>query len=276
MGSHRPSLAGLAVALLALSVVFGWLEARFGALPRRSIWRKERRTDFLYWFFSPFVTRAISALAAIAMFLLLARITGRGVGAAWFTSQPRLVQWFEVLLAADLAGYATHRLFHRQPLWRFHAIHHSSESLDWLAAARVHPLNEAISRVLQLAPLVLLGFDPRVVAGAVPLLTFYAIFLHANVRWDFGPLRYVIAGPRFHRWHHTSEQEGLDRNFAGLFPAIDLLFGTFYMPAGRQPETFGVIGDAVPAGFVAQMAWPFKKQASDVRRQVSGPLPSDT
>ncbi|HEY6843585.1 MAG TPA: sterol desaturase family protein, partial [Thermoanaerobaculia bacterium] len=144
-------------------------------------------------------------------------------------------------------------------LWRFHAIHHSSESLDWLAAARVHPVNEALGRILQLVPMFLLGFDPRVVAAAVPLLTFYAVFLHANVPWDFGPLRYVIATPRFHRWHHTSESEGLDKNFAGLFPWIDVLFGTFYMP-DRQPQTFGV-KDSVPAGFLAQLAYPFRRSA---------------
>lgn len=93
----------------------------------------------------------------------------------------------------------------------------------------------------------------------MPLLTAYSIFLHANVRWDYGPLRYVIASPRFHRWHHTSQAEGLDRNFAGLFPWIDLAFGTFYMPPGREPEVFGV-ADGVPAGLLGQLAWPFRRQ----------------
>ena len=258
--STRILFMGPAVALLLLSLIFGLLERRFAALPAQSIWRRERRIDFLYWFFTPFVTRAISAVLAGAMFVILARITGRGLGSSWFASQPLALQWLEVLVGGDLVGYGVHRLFHRRPLWRFHAIHHSSETLDWLAAARVHPLNEAIARVLQLIPMFLLGFDPRVVAAAVPFLTFYAIFLHANVRWDFGPLRYVIASPRFHRWHHTSEAEGLDRNFAGLFPWIDLLFGTFYMTPGREPRLFGLSGRAIPTNFVAQLAYPFQKR----------------
>jgi sterol desaturase/sphingolipid hydroxylase (fatty acid hydroxylase superfamily) len=252
---------GVVIALLVLSLFFGLLEGRFSALPKRSIWRRERRVDFLYWFFTPFVTRAISAIGAGATFLILARITGHRLGSSWFASQPLWLQWIEVIIGGDLTGYATHRLFHRRPLWRFHAIHHSSESLDWLAAARVHPLNEAISRVLQLIPFFLLGFDPRVVAAAVPFLTFYAIFLHANLRWDFGPLRYVIASPRFHRWHHTSEDDGLDRNFAGLFPWIDLLFGTFHMPRDREPQRFGLHDEPIPTTFVAQLAYPFRKQA---------------
>jgi sterol desaturase/sphingolipid hydroxylase (fatty acid hydroxylase superfamily) len=240
----------VAIGFVVLSVVFGLLE-------RRSVLRWERRVDFLYWFFTPFVSRAISAAAAGAVFLFLGAITGRGLGSSWFASQPLMLQWIEVLIGGDLTGYCSHRLFHRQPLWRFHAIHHSSETLDWLAAARVHPLNEAISRMLQLIPFFILGFDPRVVAAAVPFLTFYAIFLHANLRWDFGPLRYAIATPRFHRWHHTSESEGLDKNFAGLFPWIDLLFGTFYMPAGREPKSFGLADEPIPTNFVGQLAYPF-------------------
>jgi len=251
---------GIAIALVVLSLFFGLLERWFGALPARSIWRRDRAIDFLYWFLTPLLSRAISAVLAGATFIVLSRMTGRSFGSSWFASQPLPLQWLEVLIGGDLTGYFSHRLFHRSPLWRFHAIHHSSESLDWLAAARVHPLNEPIGRVFQLIPFFLLGFDPRVVAGAVPFFTFYAIFLHANLRWDFGPLRYVIASPRFHRWHHTSEDEGLDRNFAGLFPWIDFLFGTFYMPSEREPQRFGLHNEPIPTTFVAQLAYPFQRR----------------
>ena len=72
--------------------------------------------------------------------------------------------------------------------------------------------------------------------------------------WGFGPFRYLVASPRFHRWHHTSEQEGLDRNFAGPFPWIDVVFGTFYMPEGREPQALGV-AEAVPSGLRGQVEW---------------------
>ena len=73
--------------------------------------------------------------------------------------------------------------------------------------------------------------------------------LHANVNWSYGPLRYVVPSPMFHRWHHPTEAEGLETNFAGLFPVIDLAFGTFFMPAGRQPQRFGIMGRSVPMVF---------------------------
>lgn len=257
---RMPNLAGLAIALLLLSALFALLEWKFAALPRAPIWRRERRTDFFWWFLTPFFSRIAALGSLIALFLLGGR-AGRPFAATWFRGLPLAAQWVVVLVGSDLIGYWCHRAFHHRPLWKIHAIHHSSQTVDWLAAARVHPLNELLTRTVQIVPFYLLGIDPRVVAAAVPLLTLYAIFLHANLRWDYGPLRTVIASPCFHRWHHTSEEEGLNRNFAGLFPWIDLLFGTFRMPAGAQPHVFGV-SDPVPAGVLGQLFYPFEKKSS--------------
>src|SRR5262249_31012579 len=75
--------------------------------------------------------------------------------------------------------------------------------------------------------------------------------------------RYVIASPTFHRWHHTSEAHGLDKNFAGLLPIWDLAFGTFYMPAGELPCEFG-IREAIPDTLLGQLAWPFRRDFEQV------------
>jgi len=97
-----------------------------------------------------------------------------------------------------------------------------------------------------------------VVIALLPLFTAYAIFQHANVRWDFGPLRRVFASPTFHRWHHTSAEEGRDKNFAGLLPLWDILFGTYYMPA-QQPSQFGV-AEPIPGDLIGQLVWPFRRR----------------
>ena len=149
-----------------------------------------------------------------------------------------------------------HRVFHRRRLWPFHAVHHSTEDLDWLGSVRVHPVNEVLNRMVQVVPLLFLGFNPWVTASTAPFLTFYAIFLHANVDWDFGPLRSIIASPVFHRWHHSKQREAWDKNFSGLLPVWDILFGTYYMPKGKAPEHFG-IDDEMPEGFAGQMVRPF-------------------
>jgi fatty acid hydroxylase family protein len=72
--------------------------------------------------------------------------------------------------------------------------------------------------------------------GIAPVLTVMAILVHANLDWDWGPLRALLASPRFHRRHHTDEANARDKNFAGLRPIWDILFGTYYMPRNRLPD----------------------------------------
>ena len=94
--------------------------------------------------------------------------------------QPIWLQTIEVYLLGDFIGYWTHRLFHTGKWWPFHAVHHSSEDLDWLASLRVHPVNDFVNKLAQASFILLLGFNPFVTASLAPVFTFYAIFLHAN------------------------------------------------------------------------------------------------
>lgn len=266
-------LVPVTIALLLGAAVFGVLESRWPALRGRSFWqRRGQLGDVAYWFLNPLVTqpalKVALAVVVVPIAIALGAPLGRGQLEPWIQArrtvvslQPGWLQAVEILVLADLAGYWMHRLFHRGALWRFHAVHHATKDLDWLSAARVHPVNEVATRVATLLPLFVLGFRGDLLAGAGPVLTFYALLLHANVPWSFGPLRHVLASPAFHRWHHTSEERGLDKNFAGMFPVWDLAFGTFYLPAGEQPTAFGV-RDEVPPAFFSQLAWPFRRRAS--------------
>lgn len=264
-----PHPVGLVIAFVVLSLGFGWLERRWPALPDQKRRREDWKTDAAYWFFTPFVTETATRLAIVLVFVALAVLAGvpfekeairryASERETWATSLPMGVQVVLLILAGDFFSYWQHRAFHRPLLWKFHAVHHGSPALDWLAAVRVHPANEILGRLFQLVALFLLGFKLQILAAYAPFLTLYAILLHANVPWDFGPLRYVIATPKFHRWHHTSEAEGLDKNFGGLLSVWDQVFGTFYMPEGRQPEKFGITGEQPPQGLFAQLVWPLR------------------
>jgi sterol desaturase/sphingolipid hydroxylase (fatty acid hydroxylase superfamily) len=263
-----PTIVSLVVGLVVLSGVFWAVERWRPSLPGQRRCRTDTWTDIGYWFFTPIVTKVATRVALGIVFIAIAISQGvtletlRQTAASrrtWVSSLPVGTQILLTLFLADVLAYWAHRLFHGRMLWRFHAIHHSSRTVDWLSSVRLHPVNDALARIIQVLPLYALGFNGAVLAGAVPFLTFYALLLHANVSWTYGPLRYVIASPAFHRWHHTSEEEGLDKNFSGLFPFIDLAFGTFYMPAGRQPARFGIVNDDVPDGLFAQLAYPFRR-----------------
>jgi sterol desaturase/sphingolipid hydroxylase (fatty acid hydroxylase superfamily) len=252
-------VAGLAI----LSAAMIPLESRWPGVAAQPRFRRGWRLDVVYWFFTALITQPIAKVAAAIALTPLLLLTGVGSydillkGHGPLGRQPRLDQLAQMIVLIDFIGYWLHRMFHRQRLWSFHAIHHSSVDLDWLSAARVHPVNDMVNKAAQAAIVVALGYSPLLLGGALPFFTAYAIFQHANVSWDFGPLRTVFASPRFHRWHHTAAQEGRDKNFAGLLPLWDILFGTYYMPA-KQPTGFGV-HDSVPDDLLGQMLWPFSR-----------------
>ncbi len=263
---------GILIGFAVLAAVLWQLERWSPAIPTQPLWRRGTRTDLAYWLFTLLVTHAITRAGVVAAVVALALAAGVALDREHVQafvahpgplvgSQPAWLQGIEILLRGDLIGYWSHRLFHGRRLWPFHAVHHSSTEVAWLSAVRLHPVNDVLSRLIQVVPALLLGFSPGILTAYVPFLTFYAILLHANVPWALGPLRYVIASPAFHRWHHTREAEGQDKNFAGLFPFWDLLFGTFYMPRGRQPRDFGVAGNPVPDGLWAQLLYPFRRAA---------------
>lgn len=258
------------VAFAALAAGFIAVERLWPAVRGQRLLRAGWKTDAVYWLFTPIVSKNLSRLGigvVLAILLLAsgAKVNRENIEAAlagrdtWFSTWPLRVQAVSVLVLSDFTAYWLHRAFHRGWLWRVHAVHHSSRELDWLSAVRLHPLNELITRMVQVLPFYFLGFSPLVLAGVAPFLSLYAILLHANVNWSFGPLRYVMATPAFHRWHHTSEEEGLDKNFGGLLPLWDLIFGTFYMPPGKHPQVFGIVHHDMPESLWGQMTYPFRR-----------------
>jgi len=242
-----------------------------GAPIRTRLFARERLTDLAHVVFNQVVTRQLVRVLAIGGFIAFVIAMGlprdeSHLFDVWHRDArvqhlPLAVQIPLAVVFSDLAGYWAHRALHFGRLWRFHAVHHSSRALDWLAGARNHPVAEALSTLVVGGAMLLVGFDPRVLAVTAPL-GIYAILLHANVPWGKSFVRYVISTPLFHRWHHAHPDALPARlkggvNFAALFPIWDLLFGTFYAPK-RDPEVFGA-DEPVPARFFSQLAFPFRR-----------------
>ena len=137
---------------------------------------------------------------------------------------PGLLQFFLAVVVADLAEYFIHLALHKVPfLWRFHAVHHSSKALDWIAGSRSHFVDDTLVRGFILVPL-MLGFSQSIILAYLIFVTLHATWTHCN----FGPnakwLEKYLVMPRYHHWHHTSQKEGIDKNFAIHFPWIDKMF----------------------------------------------------
>jgi WD40 repeat protein/sterol desaturase/sphingolipid hydroxylase (fatty acid hydroxylase superfamily) len=223
-------------------------------------WWKDLRgvaADAVYWLLGPLLARLGRTLLLIAGVGLL--FGGLMPQPLPVNNLPLGLQCAAILLIQDVLLYAMHRLFHTRLGWGFHAVHHSPKMLDWTAAVRFHPVNNLLEFALADVTVLLLGFSPSALLILAPINVLYSAMVHANLNWTFGPLRYIVASPVFHRWHHTSEEEGLDKNFASTFPFLDVLFGTFYMPPGKLPERFGNGTAGYPEGFWGQLIQPFRR-----------------
>ena len=243
--------------LLKSTLVFIVIEKLIPLRKGQPVFRAEWLTDFVHFAFNHF-------LIGLALFLVnffIHRVFG------WMTHAPlqaavqALPLWAELLacvLVADLVQYATHRAYHEVPfLWRFHAVHHSTKTLDWLAGSRQHFLETIVTRVSILGVLFVLGFSREVMDAYILIVGVQAVLNHSNVKLPWGPLKYLIVTPEFHHWHHSSDRAALDRNYAAHFAFIDHAFGTAVKSDRALPESYGVLGDYMPEGFLRQQAFPF-------------------
>jgi sterol desaturase/sphingolipid hydroxylase (fatty acid hydroxylase superfamily) len=245
--------------VLTTAALFVPLERAFALRREQGPFRRGWLTDSQYFFMS-------HALVQLMSVVVLAPAVSVGSALAVVPLQkaveqaPLVLQFAACVVVADLAQYAVHRAFHAVPwLWRFHAVHHSAETMDWIAGSRLHLVDVIATRALVLLPLVVLGFDERAVYAYLALVSFHAVFIHANFAPRASWLERWIAMPRYHHWHHAIEPEARDRNFAVHLPMIDRWFGTHYLPGDAWPEGYGVAGLHPPEGYLRQLLWPLRR-----------------
>jgi len=243
--------------LLGSSLIFVFIEKLFALRREQPVFRAEWQVDMQHFI----VNHMIVGFILLATNLLVHKLFGWAAKdgiQAWVRDLPYPVALFLIILVADLVQYATHRAYHEVPaLWRLHAVHHSVKSMDWLAGSRQHVLELLITRTLVLAPIFVLGFDKGVIDTYIVIVGFQAVFNHANVSVRLGPLRYLIVTPNFHHWHHSQDDEAIDKNYAAHFAFLDYLFGTAVKSDRKWPDRYGVVGDYVPGGFWKQVKFPF-------------------
>jgi sterol desaturase/sphingolipid hydroxylase (fatty acid hydroxylase superfamily) len=259
--------------ILLTAVIFIPLERVLAMHLGQKVLRRDWFNDLVYWVANgQIIGLALSALIS-GVVIASGWLVGTSVHEA-VSAQPYWLQFIEALILSDIGFYFTHRAFHTFPwLWRFHAVHHSIEELDWLAAARVHPIDQIVTKGVSLLPVFALGFSDVVIAAYMFLYAWQSVLIHSNVNIKFGPLRWVLASPEFHHWHHSKSQETRDRNFAGQLPFLDVLFGTLHMPAGQLPSSYG-IDTPMPQNYLLQLAHPFRRTIDPVNQGDSENVPS--
>lgn len=248
-----------AAGFLSLAVVFGALERAFPARRGQRFFRRAFGTDVLF-FAGQYL--AFAGLTTSALALLERALASGGLSlSAWSLGEPLWLRVLVALMLGDVLVYWFHRACHHfELLWRFHAVHHSVEHLDWLAAHREHPLDGLATQLCLNLPGILLGLPFEALGALIVLRGTWAIFIHSNVRLPLGPLRYLLGAPELHHWHHA-RVERTAHNFANVAPWVDLLFGTYHCPEGEETYPLGLV-ERWPQGYFAQLVRPFGIVAS--------------
>jgi sterol desaturase/sphingolipid hydroxylase (fatty acid hydroxylase superfamily) len=262
------ALLPMVVTVALLAVVFVPLERVFPARRGQPVFRRDWLTDatFLAGQYLVWNATAFAALGAVER--LIARIA-LGLHAE-IAQLPVAVQAIAAVVLGDLCVYGFHRACHSfEPLWRIHAVHHSTEELDWLAAHREHPLDGIGTALSANLPAFLIGFDVKMLAALSVFRGLRSIFIHSNVRLPLGPLRWVVGAPELHHWHHA-KVERTAHNFGNTAPYLDVLFGTHHCPRGDETYALGLTGPW-PRGYLAQLVAPIRAHMALRRSRLAAP-----
>jgi len=220
----------------------------------------ESLAPFFTYFAGSTGERLRHGLKNVVLGVLNSLLTGLGFAALWWAvaqwaqaHEFGLLNWLPIPSWARLAGailvfdawmYWWHRLNHRVPfLWRFHRTHHSDPKMDVTTANRFHIGEIALSSVLRVPVIALLGLQLWELA-LYELAMFTVVQLHhANIAlpaWLNRALRVVIVTPFMHKVHHSRWQPETDSNYSSLFSFWDRLFGSYRLRDDPRTLRFGL------------------------------------
>lgn len=178
--------------------------------------------------------------------------------------------WIEITLAIlilDFAIWAQHLITHKVPLlWRLHRVHHADVDMDVTTAIRFHPVEIALSMLLKIGMVYLLGPAALAVIIFEIMLNGTAMFNHANIRLPLqvdAILRRVLVTPDMHRVHHSIHRNEHDSNYGFALSIWDQIFGTYIAQpaAGHDNMKVGLQWqDERPSQFTWSLTLPFRKK----------------
>lgn len=257
--------------LIIISFLVWILEIAFPWRKEQSIFRKDFWLDTFYMFYNFFL---LNLIVLIALSNTTAEFFNDILGVfGWHIDSlqvfdvddlPKGLGLFIFFIISDFVQWNTHRLLHRVPLlWNFHKVHHSVKEMGFAAHLRYHWMEPVVYKSLLYIPIAIIGgFDAQDVA----IVYFFSIAIghlnHANLGWNYGPLKYVLNNPKMHIWHHAKkmpEHVKFGVNYGLTLSVWDYLFHTDYIPYDGKDIELGFENDeAFPKNFLTQSIYPIK------------------
>ena len=166
--------------------------------------------------------------------------------------------------AKDFVDYWNHRLMHTKWGWPTHAAHHSDTHVNAFTANRVHFLEALLMTVSYILLLTWLQI-PQALPFVIVFYILHNKYVHMDLDFEHGSLKYLIASPVYHRWHHADVPEAYGKNLANVMPIYDVMFGTFYNP-GKCDAPMGALMTGVEdKSAIAIMTYPFREWAKMIK-----------
>ena len=263
-------MSELALRLTVFLGLFVLLAALETLLPRRERSMARRGRWITNWGMTLANTLTLRLMAVLLPVLAVGAAVDAerlGIGLFNVTDWPLWLEWMLALFVLDLLIWTQHMLTHKIPfLWRLHRVHHADRDMDVTTAIRFHPVEIALSMLLKIGAIYLLGPAMGAVILFEILLNGCALFNHANIhiprkvdRW----VRLFLVTPDMHRVHHSVLRREHDSNYGFSISLWDRLFGT-YRPEPEAGHDGMVVGlewqDERPARFLWSLALPFGRK----------------
>ena len=233
-------LAGMALVIGAEIVVLSYSKSTLYRLLHPT---KSTCADIV-WFMVRFLglRSIVVAIFSLGLTVLSDHLAKKYMGVRMLTKiEDPILQGAMFLIATDFTLYWVHRGRHAFGWWwEFHKHHHSATEFNAITQARGHPLDGAAIAISTAIPVHILGGTVGDALFVLVALAVHAGLTHSMLPWSWGWFgRYVLYPPMGHRIHHSALPEHKDKNFGGLFPIWDWMFGTYYK-GDRINEEVGV------------------------------------
>lgn len=160
------------------------------------------------------------------------------------------------VIISDFSDYWTHRLMHTKWGWPAHAGHHSDSHVNAFTTFRMHYMESTIKNIGLIFLLTWMQI-PEALPIVYVTKTLFTMYTHMDLDIDHGPLRYFIASPTHHRWHHADVPDAYGKNLANVFPLYDVMFGTYYMPGPCHEEMGAKKTGIVDTNLITLLLYPF-------------------
>jgi sterol desaturase/sphingolipid hydroxylase (fatty acid hydroxylase superfamily) len=178
--------------------------------------------------------------------------------------------WIEItgaVLFFDFAIWVQHLVTHKVPvLWRLHRVHHADRDIDVTTAIRFHPVEIALSMLLKIGLVYLIGPAALAIILFEIILNGTAMFNHANMALPRAldrVVRLVLVTPDMHRVHHSTLRTEHDSNYGFALSIWDRMFRTYVAQpgAGHDGMEIGLEWrDDNPSRLGWSLALPFRRK----------------